>query len=278
MGTRVADDLAPLAAMRATLDTFLLAVDWMANEWGGDFADPSPARTMWTSCAERYAGDLEDAYRMAMDRWHGVRDLARGFVVMIDHELPFSTIAASRSLADNAARAWYLVEDGIEPIERVRRLINDRLHASWNDSPVHAGPAVRDLLDRGARYGLTLGGAASASRPPVLGAPRPSSAAVIALALGSPLRVATFHRLTSAVVHADTPAVPRRLFSRESDGEYRSRTRPLDGAELADAVGVAVGTLVNAADAVSVAAGWDVGTLVRTADRLHQAWDQPPAA
>lgn len=234
MGTGPIDDFAQLMSMRATLDAFLLAVDWAADEWGGDYADPSPARTEWSASPEPWAGDLEDTYRTALARWYAVQDLARGFVAMIDHELPFSTVAASRALAGNAARTWYLVQEGIEPLERVRRLVDER------------------LPDR-----------------------RLATPEVIAQALGSQSRAAVYCRLTSGVVHGQPADLPRRFHSREADGRCRSRIRPLDGPELAEAVGVAVATLVNAATALAAAAGWDTGALVDAAGHLHRAWDRP---
>jgi hypothetical protein len=213
------DSLRLLGEMRSSLDRLLLVVRSMQDTWRGDYATPSSARAEWTSCTEPFAFDLEETYYTAMVQWHAIQDLTRGLVGTIDLTAPFCSISVARSLAENAARSWYLLEAGITPLERVRRCFNDRLYANFEDERLLRGLLARDdmapellavaqqaepvvlarldhvrqvrngLVTSAQRYGFQPTNTTRADKLSIVGEGRPSDQKVIGLATGQPTQL-----------------------------------------------------------------------------------------
>src|ERR1700753_1553464 len=94
------------------------ALDWLGDN-SPNRRDPQP---------------LEDAYRTGGLFWNLVSDLALSVADLLETERRIGALVASRSLAEAAARMWYLLEDNLAPTERIRRVVNDRLsglHEDW---------------------------------------------------------------------------------------------------------------------------------------------------
>src|SRR5436190_24379761 len=71
------------------------ALDWAAHELPNE-RDPQP---------------LEDAYRTGGLYWNLVSDLALSLADLLESKRRIGALVASRSLAESAARMWYLLED-----------------------------------------------------------------------------------------------------------------------------------------------------------------------
>ena len=216
-----------LDGMQSTLRTLLMVVQSMAGSQGGDFADPSPARSQWQLLPSPNGVDLQQAYQTVMVLWHANFDLGRGLADLIETRRTYSAMTVARTLAESAARSWDLIEEGVEPPRRIERMFNERLFAGYENERLLEGmlvdlantagdvleaaePLIReriaserkqreDLLARAVRYGLT----ASKSRngAPAVGAGRPTSMALLARMLGDQVPAASFFRMNSAVAH-----------------------------------------------------------------------------
>lgn len=295
-----------LDEMRSTLDRILFVIRSAQDGWHGDYADVSPARSDWTSCVEPYAFDLEETYHTGMVQWHAIQDLTRGLLGSIDLRLPFSAVSAARSVAENAARSWYLLEADITALERVRRCLNDRLYANFEDERLLRGLLVREdmppeilavadqaepviatrldylrrvrenLVASAKRYGLTATNTNRDDKLSVVGTPRPSDQKVIGLAIGQPTQAATLHRVCSAVTHRSLHGMTRMFEIDASSVPHVSRVRPMTPDDLAGAIWAAVATLVISAQTLFRQAGWDSLPLDAAIGAAVAVWDRPP--
>jgi len=302
-------DATQLREMRETLDKVLLVIRSTADEFKGDFADPSPARTDWMSCAPKLAVDLEQAYRTAMVLWHSIEDHGHGLSELIEARRTYSSMTLARSLGEGAARSWYMLEEvGVDPIERVRRLINERLYACHENEALYIGllpslknapevavvakakeSVIRDriasvradrqsLLDAARGYELFPIKNTKGKVPYVGGGPRPGAMPLIGRVLDSASQGASFFRVNSSIAHFSLHGQVRMInFSRSEDGNDLSRARPMNPDDLAAAVWPGVGAMALAALAMFRQAGWRLDPLDVAIRQLAVAWNPPPS-
>jgi hypothetical protein len=131
-------------AIATSLRGLVAEVETARDACRGDFRPDSPAVADWA--ANQMPGEwgpqlLQDAYRTAELYGASVTDHVLAIADLIEGSRPFAVASIARALVEPASRAIWLLEPNLEPIERVRRLVNDILFAAfehetlWADEP-----------------------------------------------------------------------------------------------------------------------------------------------
>jgi hypothetical protein len=296
-----------IEAMAASFEN-LLSVFRAAQgaHFPGDFADPSPARYVWDHADPKLQHLLQEAYRTGMVRWHTIQDHCHGFVEVVRAGLPSSALSLSRAMAEGAARAWYNYEPEVKPIDLVTRLINDRLHASFEDERLYAGilpsekhpPDIQansvqrerlvraritqvqqNILDLKTEaksigvFGLKEG---RGKAPYVGGIPVPNAMPLIGRLLESASRSDPFYRLSSGIDHGSLHTMVRMFdFGSDQNGRPVTRRRPMKADELAVSCAPSVFAVLVSAGVFFAQAGWETDGIEDAAALIGVAWNPP---
>jgi hypothetical protein len=233
----------PLAALADSIREFVGAVEAVGSSEDWEFLPNGPAARDWAN--EPMAGPwsnqpLQDAYRTGSVLWPVVADQALALAdLLAPPGRPFAVMSVARSLAEAATRLWLLIEPLPPAAERVRRSMNDRLYAMFEERVLSADlPGVdltwaeqnRDVIEAtGTRHGWTVlpedwdNYKASAFQPR-----RPSTQAALGELLDMPALAAKFCRTSASVAHASLHGVVKFLESSESSSTTQVRMRVAD--------------------------------------------------
>jgi hypothetical protein len=259
-------------ALASALRQFLLQVEKAGDEARWDFLPDSPA-TADRQANEQPSGwgdrPLEDAYRTGSMFWYVAYDHALGVADLLDSGRSLALLSASRPVAEASARGWLLLATNLDPDERIRRMINERLyalHQDWLqakpipelDSSWQQTTATRLLDVAEAEYGLR------AKRPDgpragSIGEPRPSTASILGDMLEHPKSAALYYKNTSAVTHASLHGLVKRLqFDGPEKETYRARVRlrEISATEATADIAVSLNALCVMARALLIQTGW----------------------
>lgn len=157
LGGAIRDLVSAVEAAGSANDWTLLgngaaALDWTENEQPSGWGDQP----------------LQDAYRTGTLLWYLVHDDALAIADLLDAGRGIGLLAASRPLAEASARCELLLRHHTAPEVRVRRMVNERLHAlheDWRyakDLPVVDSSwqmnTCKRLIDVGERdFGMAVG-------------------------------------------------------------------------------------------------------------------------
>jgi hypothetical protein len=299
-----------LAAMHDTLRHLLDVIRVVADDFSGDFAPESPARSEWEQTPGVLGHDLQEAFRTSMVLWHTINDHGNALCDLIVTRRTYAAVTVARSLAEAAGRSWYLLSESVEPLERVRRLINDRLYAGFENEqlligtlpashdpePIHtvaqrAEPVLRqlvakeqvtrsNLLDKARGYDLRpiKEGDVSRRRTPYVGTSRPATTAVLGQMFGADAQPASFYRFNSAVAHASLHAQPRMLsLTQGIDGTTLSAVLAMNPDDLSAQAWLSVAAVAVTSGVLFRQAGWPTDELDAALNALVPVWNPPPS-
>lgn len=275
--------------LAAAIDDVIVAVRQAADADGWDFTAESPAVEDWSTRelpGEWGPEPLQDAYRTGLVLWWYISDAALALIDAIRNDRPFAYVSLARAVAEASARSWYLLQPGIAPLERVRRLMNDRLfatferHTMWRQEDQMAA-----LLTRDAGTAAAIGRAARASRLSFepekrgqgkfsaarVGQPRPKSMPLIALAIRDDQAAAVFYRSSSALLHAALNSVDGRLHM-TADG--RITVRGLDADRVVADITAAVVAMLVAVATIVQQTGWNSEHVDEAMNAAHVTWSR----
>jgi hypothetical protein len=245
-----------------------------------DFLEGSPGRVDWETneqANDRDQQPLQDAYRTGSLYWNLVSDQALALAELIQNGRTIGLLSESRALAESSSRMWYLLAPDLPATERIRRVVNDRLSAlfeDWRMSKDEARldatwqPQVRDsLVEAYSKAGFTVARQLGSSAAH-LGEPRPSSMALLGILIGHTASAALFYRRTSAIAHAGLHGVIRQTdLALADDGTYRGRLTEPTTAEVTADISPSVVALAIASKTLITVAGWSTSEYER-ADRM----------
>ena len=210
---------------------------------------------------------LEDAYRTGSLLWYAVADSGRGLADVLSSRRPLAMLSMARATAEASARCWYLLEHGPSPEERVRRMVNDRLHALDEDGRLAVSAGAEDtewqqsatdaLLDGANELGLEVHKAARYSAAYVGSTPRPSTMRILADLTKHTQFAALFYRWTSAVAHAALHGIAKELEIESIEDQTRTRLRVLTAEDAVAHLFVPMRALVAVTQQLAEQAGWD---------------------
>jgi hypothetical protein len=279
--------------MVSTLDVaeairdLIRALDHASAAGSSEFQIDSPAQRNWQ--ANELPGHwgpqlLQDAYCTGlMFSWY-VRDHAAALADAIEHGRSFAFMTLARGLAESAARCWYLLEPNIEPLERVRRLVNDILTAAFEEESMWKGTSgsvdddsqlVRDRVrmeahKRGMPYVEQQRG--SKFTPARIGEPRPSSRALLDQITHQPKVAALFYRTTSGVIHSGLHSLRGRLAI--VPGTNRAGVIELDAERIFMECTLAIQVYVSCISAIMHQTGWPDDEVQRALEGAERIWQE----
>lgn len=131
-------------------------------------ADGEPFAAEWSAHPAR---DLFAA--LLMECWSCADHLAVAGTVLAEHQAVASLYAITRAAAETASIACYLSEPGIEPLERVRRIMNHNLAALHEELNMLGRIPRQDAADKAARHRSQEAAIAHAGQRHGLGFTRP---------------------------------------------------------------------------------------------------------
>lgn len=240
-----------------------------ANDWG--FLSDSPAVTDWTA-NEQPSGwgpqPLQDAYRTGALGWYVVVEQALAVADLLDTGRNLGLLAASRALAEASARSELLLRPDTAPEVRIRRMINERLHAlheDWrytSDVPELDSswqmPTANKLLDVAEQEFILTVQRPNERRPGWVEVSRESTMKVLGDMIGHPKFAAMFYRNTSAISHAALNGLAKRLELVERPTDiYRARLREVSSQEATLEVQPALTALLVVSRTLLAQTGWD---------------------
>lgn len=288
------DELKPSPEQIASaLRQVVAQIDAARDAGGGDFYPDSPAVRDWT--ANEMPGDwgpqlLQDAYRTAELYGASVRDHVLALADLIERDRPLAVASIARTLAEPASRAVWLLEPNLEPIERVRRLLNDILFAAfehetlWADEPRIAGNAdiyskiKKEATARGLVYSDPVREPSkrkfAAAR---LGEPRPLGQWLLGYATKSPRTAKFFYRVGSAVLHGALHGFDQRLaYSNQSPP--RAQLAEVDAAAVLRDCTFAIQVYVAYIGALMYQTQWPDRGVLDAIEALEVIWQRIAAA
>lgn len=240
----------------------------IAND--GQFLSDSPAVSDWQT-NEQVGGwgdqPLQDVYRTGSLYWYLIRDQARAVATLLDGGHTIALMSAARALAEPSARGWYLLAPDLPPDERTRRLVNDRLHALFEERRfAKALPGLdtswqRDHRDRLLRIAADMGlqvtqeGGGSHA---YVGEKRPSTMQLLGQMTGRPDYASAFYRSTSGITHASLHELVKHLsLSVDASNQYRAEIEDISPGDAAAKIGVSIVAFSVSARYLVLQAGWD---------------------
>lgn len=276
-----------LAEIAAALRDVVAEVDAARETCDGDFAVDSAAARDWK--ANEMPGEwgpqlLEDSYRTAELYGASVKDHMLALADAIENERPFAMASLARAVVEPAARSIWLLEPGIEPLERVRRLVNDILYAAYEHETLWADESrVPDNADiyakikkeataRGLPYSDPVR-KANKFTPARLGVPRPSSQWLLGYATKSPQAAKFFYRAGSAVVHSALHGFDQRL-AYSGQTRRRARTVGVDPDTVLRDCTFAVQAYISYLGALLYQTAWPDGGVLAAIDVLESVWQR----
>lgn len=184
-------------------------------------ADGEPFAAEWSAHPAR---DLFAT--LLMECWSCADHLTVAGIVLAEHRAVASLYTISRAAAEAASIACYLSEPGIEPLERMRRLMNHNLVALHEDLNMLGRLPSQGAADKAARHqtqeaaiaragrqhGLTFTKPKKGYTPCFLGDRPPSAMTLIdQCASGTSGVGATYQQLLSSVAHGQLHGLSRFL-------------------------------------------------------------------
>jgi hypothetical protein len=257
-----------------------------AADW--EFTDASPARLDWIANELPGAwGDrpLQDAYRTGLLSWWLVADHALALADAIRADRALAYLSLARGLADACVRSWFLLELEVPPKERVRRLMNDRLHAMFEQNTLLSGdPRFADTLAHNAesKEQIRLGARRhnlhfdeevrsderfAAAR---LAPSRPSTVELLRRGIRQRESASAFYRTSSALTHASLHAVASRIRFNAELGRVALQSLDADRV-VADCTRPLVAMLVTMATTLEQT-GWARSRFDECADDARTLW------
>jgi hypothetical protein len=276
------------------LRDLIAEVDAAREAAGGDFAPDSPAVEDWL--ANEMPGTwgpqlLQDAYRTAELYGASIKDHMLALADAIELGRPLALASLARALAEPCARAVWLLEPDLDPLERVRRLVNDILFAVYEHETLWAAEGTvpsdsteilakvrREATVRGLKY-----------EPPVrdakrrkfhaarLGNPRPSTQSLLGHVTKSPKMAKFFYRSGSAVLHAALHGFDQRLAYRDGDLR-RAQLIAVDTDTVLRECTFAIQTYVTYVGALLHQTGWPDKEILRVLDAAESMWQSIAAS
>ncbi len=240
-----------------------------SNNW--DFTPDSPAVTDWDA-HERASGwgdePLQDAYRTGAILWYVVNDQALAVADLLDSARSLALLSASRPLGEAAARSWLLLTTSVDPDERIRRMINERLYALHEDWRYTSAVAALDsswqmvtanrLLDVAESEHHLATERPTNRRAGWVGEQRISTMALLGETIGNSTYAAMFYRDTSGITHATLNVLLKHLeFRSPAPEKYRARLRDIAPAEATAQISASLSALCVASRALLTQTGWD---------------------
>lgn len=268
-------------------------VDAARDACGGDFARDSPAAIDWS--ANEMPGEwgpqlLQDAYRTAELYGASIKDHVLAMADAIEHERPFAMASLARALAEPSARAVWLLEPGLDPIERVRRLLNDILYAAFEHETHWAQePRIPDSADvlakikrEAAARGLTYTDAIRNPKkrqfqPARVGDARPSTQWLLGHATESKDMAKFYYRAGSAVLHAALHGFDQRL-AYTDNSRRRAQLRRVDADAVLRECTLALQVYVAYLGALMFQTGWPDAGVLAAIDDAEAVWQRIAAA
>ena len=256
---------------------------------GGDFAPDSPAKADWS--ANEMPGTwgpqlLQDAYRTAELYGASTKDHVLAMADAIGQHRPFAIASLARALSESAARAVWLLEPNLDPIERVRRLLNDILYAAFENDTLWAHePRVSDNADvrakvkqeattRGLVYTEEVRNLKKRQfQPARIGDARPSTQWLLGYVTKSPDMAKFYYRAGSAVLHAALHGFDQRLAY--TDGSRRrAQVRQVDAAAVLMECTYALQVYVAYLGALMSQTGWQDAAVLAAIDKIEAIWQR----
>jgi hypothetical protein len=277
----------PLDGLAASILDFTDTVERVGSQSGWNFLTDGPATQEWQSeplAGEWGAQPLQDAYKTGSVLWPVVFDHARALAMLLTAPAStFALLTTARGLAEASSRAWLYLEPEVEPSERVRRLMNDRLYAMFEERKLLRTVAgsdtswaieVRDAIHR---TGESFGWESHKETRLASGfAPgRPNNTEALTLVLHDrPALAPLFYRMTSAVAHSSLHGITKLLEFSEptADQPQRVRRAELKSTDAAILTSPAVIAMTRAAGCLALQAGWSTDDLTTATDELTHLW------
>ena len=225
-----------------------------------DAAVGSPAELDWLAHPELADGvrSLPDAYRQGAMHLLQAEDHCFALAELIRTKRSFACDPVARALAENSARAWFLLEPGVHPDERVRRLLNERLwaaqeYSAWarkledrdTDLAAAAAASLARLVAEIGQVGYTVVGGGRST--PFIQERRPGAGTLLERAIQQPDALgelkghgASFYASTSAIAHGGMHGFIQRVdLSLDAAGLARGLVRGPTPAGIADTLALA---------------------------------------
>lgn len=255
----------------------------------GDFAPDSPAAKDWSQNEMPGAWGpqlLQDAYRTAELYGASVKDHVLALTDAIGQHRRFAIASLARALSESAARAVWLLEPNCDPIERIRRLLNDILYAAFEYDTLWAHePRVPDSADLRAKveqeatarrlvYTEEIRNAKKRQfQPARIGDARPSTQWLLGYVTKSPGMAKFYYRAGSAVLHAALHGFDHRL-EYTDDSQRRAQVRRVDTEAVLMECTYALQVYVAYLGALMFQAGWRDTDVLAAIDNAEAVWQR----